>query len=153
MHEGMPPPPGAAGSLESWERVLETGPRDHVRRPVAVTIAGVLLLVAGAFAGLAGGLIVLTGDGATIEGIGGSETTIAVIAALVLAVLEVASGVLVLRTSHAGRVLGIVVAALGIGGGLAAIASPQGLVTIAIFGFVVYALVTNARAFRRTRDQ
>jgi hypothetical protein len=49
-----------------------------------------------------------------------------------------------------GRTLGSVVGALGILSGLATIRSPQGLVAVAIFGFVVYALVTNADAFRRT---
>ena len=59
---------------------------------------------------------------------------------------------LVLRCTPAGRTLGIIVAALGIAGGLAAVGSPRGMVTIAIFGFVVFALVTNAEAFRRTRE-
>ena len=139
----MPPPPG---SFEAWERVIEQPLAAPPRRPVAITVAGVLLIVAGAFAALAAGLILLTGDGASIEGVGADVPTVVVLVALALAALEVGAGVLVLRCAPIGRTLGIVVAALGIVGGLAAIASPQGIVTIAIFGFVIYALVTNAQA-------
>jgi hypothetical protein len=147
MDQGMPPPPS---SFEAWERVIEQPRAAPPRRPVAITVAGVLLIVAGAFAALAAGLILLTGDGASIEGVGADVPTVVVLVALALAALEVGAGVLVLRCAPIGRTLGIVVAALGIVGGLAAIASPQGIVTIAIFGFVIYALVTNAQAFRPT---
>jgi hypothetical protein len=73
-----------------------------------------------------------------------------VVVSLVLASAEILAGVLVLRCLPVGRTLGSVVGALGILSGLATIRSPQGLVAVAIFGFVVYALVTNADAFRRT---
>ena len=144
----MPPPPG---SFEAWERVIAEPVAAPPRRPVAITVAGVLLIVAGGFAALAAALIWLTGDGASIEGVGGDVPNVVVLAALALAALEVGAGVLVLRCAPIGRTLGIVVASLGIVGGLAAIRSPQGIVTIAIFGFVIYTLVTNARAFRPTR--
>jgi hypothetical protein len=148
MDQGMPPPPG---SFEAWEHVIAEPVAVPLRRPVAVTVAGVLLIVAGGFAALAAGLILLTGDGASIEGVGADVPTVVVLAALALAALEVGAGALVLRCTAIGRTLGIVVAALGTVGGLAAISSPQGIVTIAIFGFVIYALVTNAEAFRPTR--
>lgn len=122
------------------------------RRSTVITIAGVLLIVAGVFAAFAGLLILMTGDGATIEGVGDGSPTLPVIVTMVLACLEVGSGVLVLRCAPVGRTLGIVVAALGIAGGLAVVGTPRGLVTIAIFGFVVYALVTNAEAFGRTLE-
>lgn len=125
------------------------GPR---RRPVIVTIAGVLLVVAGGFAALAGVLILLTGDGATIEGVGDGSATLPVIVSMSLACLEIGSGALVLRCAPVGRTIGIVVAALGIAAGVAAVGSPRGLVTIAIFGFVVFALVTSADAFDRTPE-
>jgi hypothetical protein len=148
MDQGMPPPPG---SFEAWERVIAEPIAVPPRRPVAVTVAGVLLIVAGCFAALAAGLILLTGDGASIEGVGADASTVVVLAALALAALEVGAGALVLRCAPIGRTLGIGVAGLGIVGGLAAISSPQGIVTIAIFGFVIYTLVTNADAFRQTR--
>jgi hypothetical protein len=149
MDERMPPPPGR-GSLQQWERAVESPVAARRSRPVAVTIAGALLIVAGAFAALASALILLVGDGATIEGIGGDTPAVAVVVSLVLASAEILAGVLVLRCLPVGRTLGSVVGALGILSGLATIRSPQGLVAVAIFGFVVYALVTNADAFRRT---
>lgn len=145
----MPPPP-SRGSLQSWERVIEGPVPEPRRRPIAVTIAGALLIVAGGFAALASVLILLVGDGATIEGIGGDTATVAVVVSLVLATAEILAGVLVLRCVPLGRIVGIVVASLGILSGVATIRTPQGLVAVAIFGFVAYALATNADAFART---
>ncbi len=154
MGQQMPPPPGRPGSLESWERVIAEPVAAERRRPAVITVAGTLLMVAGGFAALAGLLILMTGDGATIEGVGdgAGASTLAVIVSSALACLEIGSGLLVLRCAPAGRTLGIIVAGLGIAGGLAAAGSPRGMVTIAIFGFVVFALVTNAEAFHRTRE-
>jgi hypothetical protein len=149
MDQGMPPPPG---SFEAWERVIAEPVVAPPHRPVAITIAGVLLILAGGFAALAAGLILLTGDGASIEGVGADAPTVVVLGALALAAMEVGAGALVLRCAPIGRTCGLVVAALGFLGGLAAIRSPQGIVTIAIFGFVIYTLVTNSDAFRHTRD-
>ncbi len=129
---------------------METRAAGSPRRPVAVTIAGVLLVVAGVFAGFASLLILTTGDGATIEGVGGGGVTLPVVVTLVLALGEIASGVLVLRGSRLGRPVGLVVAGLGVAGGFADIGSPRSLVTMAIFGFVVFVLATNSEAFRRT---
>jgi hypothetical protein len=150
MDRGMPQPPaGHRGGLEDWERVAAQPPAAPGRRPVAVTVSGVLLIVAGAFAGVAAVLILATGEGATIEGVGAEATPAVVVVAIALAMLQVAAGMLVLRCTIAGRVVGIVMSALGIAGGLLSIASPRGLVTIAIFGFVAYVLLTNREAFGR----
>jgi len=146
----MPPRPGRAGSLESWEHVATTAVEQTRTRHAVVTIAGVLLILAGAFAGVGGLLILLAGDDARIEGVAAGVSTYV---ALALAGLEVLSGLLVLRRSPTGRMLGIVVAGLGIAGGLATVGSPPGIVTIAIFGFVVFALVRSADAFGRTRER
>ncbi len=87
MGQQMPPPPGRPGSLESWERVIAEPPAAQHRRPAVVTVAGTLLMVAGGFAALAGLLILGTGDGATIEGLGdgAGTSTLAVIVSLALA--------------------------------------------------------------------
>ena len=140
----MPPPPRRAPSLESWEHVVEAPVPGAHRRPAAVTIAGVLLVVAGVFAGFAGLLILTTGDGGA---------TLPVAVTMVLACSEIGSGVLVLRGHALGRPLGLVIAGLGIAGGFADIGSPRSLVTIAVFGFVVFALVKNAETFRRTAER
>jgi hypothetical protein len=153
MDQQMPPQPGRSNSLESWEQVIDAPMPGQRRRPAVITIAGVLLIVAGVYAAFAGLLILATGDGARIEGLGEDSSTLAFVVTLVLACLEVGSGALVLRSLTVGRMVGIVVAAIGIVAGVAAIGSPQGLVTIAIFGFVVFALVTNGEAFRRTSQR
>lgn len=145
----MPPPPRPP-SLESWEHVIDAPASGVPRRPAAVTVAGALLVVAGVFAAFAGLLILTTGDGATIEGVGDGGATLPVAVTMVLACCEIGSGVLVLRGVALGRPVGIVIAGLGIAGGFADIGSPRSLVTIAIFGFVVITLVKNADAFRRT---
>ena len=150
MDRQMPPPPPRPPSLESWEHVVGTRGAGSPRRPAAVTIAGVLLVVAGVFAGFASLLILTTGNGATIEGVGGGGVTLPVVVTLVLALGEIASGVLVLRGSALGRPMGLVVAGLGVAGGFADLGSPRSLVTMAIFGFVVFVLATNSEAFRRT---
>jgi hypothetical protein len=106
MDRQMPPPPRRPPSLESWEHVIEAPVPGAHRRPAAVTIAGVLLVVAGVFAGFAGLLILTTGDGATIEGVGDGGATLPVAVTMVLACCEIGSGVLVLRGYALGRPLG-----------------------------------------------
>ena len=69
---------------------------------------------------------------------------------LLIGALQVASGILVLRLSNAGRVLGITLAVLGLIGGLGALGSGTGVVGIGLNGFVLYALIANGAAFRRT---
>lgn len=148
----MPPPPRRPRSLESWEHVIDAPVPGAAHRPVAVAVAGVLLVVAGVFAAFAGLLILTTGDGATIEGVGDGGATLPVAVTMVLACCEIGSGVLVLRRLALGRPIGLVIAGLGIAGGFADIGSPRSLVTIAIFGFVVFALAKHADAFRRTAE-
>jgi hypothetical protein len=112
-----------------------------------------MLIVAGGFAGLAALVIALTGDGATVEGVGGGGSGAVAVIALVMAGIEVASGVLVLRLAPVGRVLGVVASVVGIVGGLAAITTAQGALTVGVFVAVLYVLLTNAAAFRRTADR
>ncbi len=120
---------------------------------MAITVAGILLVVAGAFALLAAGLIVLTGDGARVEGLGGGASSATSAVATILAVIEIGSGVLVLRRLPAGRAVGIAIAAVGVIGGLATITSASGLVSTSIFGFVIVALATNGEAFRASSQR
>ena len=68
---------------------------------------------------------------------------------LLIGVLQVVAGILVLRLSNAGRVLGITLAILGVLGGLGALGSGAGVVGIGLNGFVLYALIASGPAFRR----
>lgn len=70
---------------------------------------------------------------------------------LVYGSLQAVAGVLVLLLRQSGRWLGIVLAVVGIGLGIARAASTpaSGLVTILLNAFVIYALASSGPAFRR----
>jgi hypothetical protein len=65
--------------------------------------------------------------------------------------LQAVAGVLVLLLRQSGRWLGIVLAVVGIGLGIARASSTpaSGLVTILLNAFVIYALASSGPAFRR----
>jgi hypothetical protein len=70
---------------------------------------------------------------------------------LVYGSLQAVAGVLVLLLRQSGRWLGIALAIVGIGLGIARASSTpaSGLVTILLNGFVIYALASSGPAFRR----
>ena len=70
---------------------------------------------------------------------------------LVYGALQAIAGALVLFLRQGGRWLGIVLAVVGIGLGIARASSTpaSGLVTILLNGFVIYALASSGPAFRR----
>ncbi len=65
--------------------------------------------------------------------------------------LEVLAGVLVLRLSNAGRILGLVLACLGVVGGLGSLGDGAGvgLISLGLYGLTVYALFAHGDVFRR----
>jgi hypothetical protein len=122
------------------------------RRPGVVTGAAVILIVAGLLAIIAG-LVVLNGSGA-LEVPGADTQDVATVVAMVafaLGALDIVAGVLVLRLSSGGRILGIVIAVLGIISGLAQLGSSgsSGLLSIALYAFVLYALLAYGFVFRQ----
>jgi hypothetical protein len=70
---------------------------------------------------------------------------------LVYGSLQAVAGVLVLLLRQSGRWLGIVLAVVGIGLGIAraSLTPASGLVTILLNAFVIYALASSGPAFRR----
>jgi len=70
---------------------------------------------------------------------------------LVYGSLQAVAGVLVLLLRQSGRWLGVVLAVVGIGLGIARASSTpaSGLVTILLNAFVIYALASSSPAFRR----
>ena len=147
MDESLPPPPHAG--YEAWaDRVPpRTDPSAAPRRPAVITAAGVLLLVSAGFS-LLGALILLTsGARPTLNGLGSARAFGAVL--VIVGGLHLLAGVLVLARSNGGRILAIVLASLGVLGALSQLRSATGFVSLAINGFVVYALITNGDAFRR----
>ena len=110
-----------------------------------------ILIVAGALA-IVAGFVVLNGSGA-LE-VPGAEREVAAIVAIVafaFGVLDIVAGVLVLRLSPGGRILAIVIAVLGILSGLAQLgqAGASGLLSIALYAFVLYALIAYGFVFRQ----
>jgi hypothetical protein len=114
-----------------------------------VTATAVLLFIGGGL-GILGGLLAVAGGGI----LGGSLGGLAVVLGLIwLAVggLEIYAGVQVLALKEQGRIIGIVLAALGALLSLAQIGASPGsaIIGLAINGFILYALVTNASSFQR----
>lgn len=116
-----------------------------------VTYAALILLISGALSVLFG-IVSLTGDTRLL--VPGDEGVISEeVAALYLIVsggLLLVAGWLVLRLRPGGRVLGIVLASIGIVTGLVQVGSTggAGLLAIALNAFVLYGLFTYGFVFK-----
>ena len=68
---------------------------------------------------------------------------------LVVGLVEILSGFLVLRLSNAGRILALVLAGLGVLGGIGSLSggSPAGVLTLGLYALVIYALVAHRVVF------
>jgi hypothetical protein len=116
-----------------------------------VTYAALILLISGALSVLFG-IVSLSGDTSLL--VPGDEGVISEeVAALYLIVsggLLLVAGWLVLRLRPAGRVLGIVLASIGIVTGLVQVGSTggAGLLAIALNAFVLYGLFTYGFVFK-----
>ena len=122
------------------------------KRPAALTGAGGILLLAGVLSVVVGS-IGLAGDGLNfdapfLEGESGHRT--AAVLLLAQGVLALIAGWLVLRLSPAGRILGLVVASLGIVAGLMQLRSTgsSGFLALALDAYVLYALIAYGFVFR-----
>jgi hypothetical protein len=149
MTDIPPPPPPPDPRFDVPTPRLATAPQ---RRPGAVTGAAGILMVAGALT-LVFGFMGLTGDGLDIElpfADGGSVARAVGLGLVVQGALSLLAGVLVLRLRPAGRILGIVIASLGLLSGLATLrsAGSSGLLALALDGFVLYALLAYGFVFR-----
>jgi hypothetical protein len=71
-----------------------------------------------------------------------------------LGALDIVAGLLIMRLSSGGRVLGIVIAVLGILSGLAQLSSSgsSGLLSMALYAFVLYALLAYGFVFRQAAE-
>lgn len=110
-------------------------------RPPLVTAAAVLLFIGGAL-GIIAGLILLS--------VAGLFVLIGILSVLIGAA-QIYAGVQILAGREQGRMLGIILAGLGAVFALISIAqSPAtAVISLALNGFVIYALVTNEAYFRR----
>jgi len=115
-----------------------------------VTTAGAVLVVVGAFVAIASVLAVAPSDGLDLLGIelsGGAAATVF----LVLAAIYVLTGILVLLRWPIARPLGVVVGILALAIGLAQLPSAgiNGIPTVGVAAFVLYALGIGGNDFRR----
>ena len=142
----LPPPPPAPFPGVPAPR---PGPQ---RRPGVVTGAAVILIVAGALA-ILGGLVVINRSGRLdLPGIRDEQVAgVVAFIAFVLGGLDVLAGWLILRLRPGGRVLGIVISVLGLLSGLAQLGrtGASGLLTLLLYGFVLYALIAYGFVFGR----
>ena len=120
-----------------------------------VTYAGLILLISGALSVLFG-VVSLSGDTRLLvpgdEGLISEEVVAFYL--IVSGGLLLLAGWLVLRLRPAGRVLGIVLASIGIVTGLIQIGSTggPGLLAIALNAFVLYGLFTYGFVFKNERS-
>jgi hypothetical protein len=122
--------------FEDFE-IPEPAPARIRSRSPSVTTAAVVLLVSALLNVLA----------AAVFHPGGGATAFY----LTLGGVQLVGGVLVLARQPAGRWLGIALGVVGIGVGIAIVSgsSINGLITILLNGFVIYALAAFGSAFRR----
>jgi hypothetical protein len=145
-----PPPPSSEPVPEFPPPARAPTPSS---RPAAVTGAAAILMIAGALL-LLFGTIGLAGDGVDIdapflEGEGGGRVVAAVL--VLQGGLSLLAGWWILRLRPRGRVLGIVITALGIVGGLAQLrrTGSSGFLTLALDAFVLYILLTYGFLFKQ----
>jgi hypothetical protein len=157
MDPPLPPPPPPRPD-KGWQAADQV-PASIPARPQLVTAAAVILLALGALQTLAGMVLLFVSPQqlASIASMG--NVRIEPIARgigffiVVVGSLEIVAGILVLRRSGAGRVLAIVLASIGLLGGIGNVTRgyAPGLVTLGLYAFVIYVLFAHASAFRSTR--
>jgi hypothetical protein len=156
--EPLPPPPPPRPDLSAREaHGFDTLAERSRIRPQPVTAAGVILIALGAIQAVAGLILVAVrpDDLARIGSFGNIDIErlargVGVIA-LAIGSVGVLAGILVLRLVEGGRILGLVLSIFLVLSGVASIANGNGvaLVSMGLYGFVVYALFAHASAFRR----
>jgi hypothetical protein len=120
-------------------------------RPPALTGAAAILMIAGAMV-LYLGVMQLVGDGVDIDApFLSREGRVVSVVLVVQGCLSLLAGWLILRLRPAGRVLGIVITAVGIVSALVQLrrSGSSGFLTLALDAFVLYALLTYGFLFKQ----
>lgn len=124
-------------------------------RPPLVTAAGIILLVLGAVQALAG-FVLMTLSLADLARLGevGNLNFERIgrgvgVFSFVIGLVEIFAGFLVLRRSRRGRILALVLAIIGMIGGFGSLSggSPAGVLTLGLYGLVIYALFAHRVVF------
>ena len=145
MSDIPPPPPwDPSGSVPTPRAAPAT-------RPAMVTYAGLILLISGALS-LLFGIVSLTSDARLLVpgGEGAMSEKVVATYLVISGAVALLAGWLVLRLRPAGRVMGIVLATLGIVTGLVQIGRTggPGLLAIALNAFVLYGLFIYGFVFK-----
>lgn len=147
-----PEPPSDARPGSSFERfeIPQPVPAATRRRPAIVTTAALVLLVSGLLNAL---YVVLFLSAASSPELAGVHLSAGPVqgALLLLAAWQILAAALIVLLRPLGRGLGLAIAVLGLAMGLGeATGNPMnGLMTMAGYGFVIYALVAGKPAFDR----
>ena len=157
MDPPLPPPPPPRPDM-AWQ-AADRVPVPSPARPQLVTAAAVILIALGALQALAGMVFLFVSpqqlaDFASMENVRIEPLDKGIgFFILVVGSLGVIAGMLVLRRSGGGRIFAIVVASIGLVGGLGNVTHgyAPGVVTLGLYGFVIYVLFAHAAAFRGTR--
>lgn len=115
-------------------------------RPQVVTVAAILLFIAGGL-GILGGLLAFGAAGQ----LGGGIVVVALIN-LIIGAAAIYAGIQILNLREQGRMIGLAVAGIGLVFALIYLIAYQQwlqLIGVLLYGFVLYALWTNAQYFRR----
>jgi hypothetical protein len=128
-------------------------------RPPLVTAAGIILAVLGALQAL-GGIALMAMSPAELARLG-SVANLNLervgrgvgVFSLVIGLVEILAGFLVLRLSKGGRILALVLASLGLVGGIGSLSggSPAGVLTLGLYGLVIDALFAHGVVFGGAR--
>lgn len=143
----------APGSRAARSPRTASGPtfaRPAATRNNLVTAAGVVLVLVGAFVAVASVLAVAPSDGMDLLGVdltGGTAATLF----LVLAAVYALTGLLIVLRRPVGRPIGFVVGVVALLIGLAQMPSAgvNGIPTVGVAVFVLYALAIGGNDFRR----
>jgi hypothetical protein len=131
------PAPAGRSRYEDYDLAVPTPPPAPRRRTPTLTVAAIVMAVSGILP-----LITVIG----FHPSGGATAAL-----LVLSAAELLGATLVLLLHPLGRPVGIALGCVGVGLGIAsATQSPaNGLVSIALNGFVIYAMASSGPSFRR----
>lgn len=137
MDPSQPPEPPRRSSFEDFEIPDPEALATPALRPAVLTTAAVVLIVAALMNVL------------FVVGFRPSANTAVI--AIVLAIGQAIGAALILLRYPAGYVLGIIMGALGIVVGLARSGSDalSALMTVALSGFIIWAVASNRPSFRR----
>ena len=155
----LPPPPPPRPDLPAWQTAGLGPAHERPKRPQQVTAAGAILVAMGCIQALAGVILVVVSpaDLARIGSFGNLDIERIArgvgVFSLGVGVAGALAGFLVLRLVEAGRILALVISFLLLLGGFGSLArgSALSIVSMGLYGFVVYALFAHGAVFRRSR--